>query len=189
VKQIQRRGRRGPYSPRKAITPIGPSIAYIPLTRGQFALVDAEDAGWLSASNWYAKWDVDCSCFYAATNIPELDGRFGYASMHTSILGLVGTGLTADHLRPGNGLDNRRANLRSATAQQQAINHRLQRNSTTGHRGVTFNVLEKKWKAHITHFRKRIHLGTFATLEAAQAAYRAKAREIQGEFARVEVAA
>lgn len=178
---------RGSYNIRehRSIVPIGPSIAYIPLTRGLYALVDAADAEPLSRINWFAKWDQDCRCFYAGTNMPKESGGYRLAGMHSVILGVIGTEFSADHIVPGNGLDNRRCNLRAANSSEQARNHRRQSNNTSGHRGVSFARAEKKWKAYITHFRKRMYLGTFATLEEAAAAYAAKARELHGEFARL----
>lgn len=42
------------YPTRPAIIPIGPSIAYLPLTQGLFALIDREDAPQLEKFKWQA---------------------------------------------------------------------------------------------------------------------------------------
>lgn len=78
--------------------------------------------------------------------------------------------------------DNRIANLREATCSQNLANRPAQCNSSHGFKGVTRN--KKRWSARININRKYIHLGTFDTPQEAHAAYRAKASELFGEFAR-----
>lgn len=107
--------------------------------------------------------------------------------MHRLILGLVpGDGLVVDH-RNGNGLDNRRCNIRTATRSNNQHNQRLGRaNNTSGYKGVTRRrgpCRRKPWRACIRHERRTVFIGHFATPEAAAAAYDRKAAELFGEFA------
>lgn len=86
--------------------------AEIPLTQGKTALVDEADAPIIGEHQWRAvhlhgKW-------YAAR------GQWPVIYMHKQILS-VREGLTVDHVN-GDGLDNRRENLRPATMRQQAWN-------------------------------------------------------------------
>jgi hypothetical protein len=79
--------------------------------------------------------------------------------------------------------DNRIANLRPATQQQNNGNYGLSRHNTSGFKGVHYFRKCGKWQAVITVANKSVHLGLFPTAEGAHAAYLRKAAEIFGEFA------
>jgi hypothetical protein len=100
--------------------------------------------------------------------------------MHRQILRDVES---VDHKTPGNGLDNRRANLRAATSQQQARNRRVRADSGSGMRGV--NGVGGRWRAKISVGPNRIHLGYFPTAELAHEAYSEASKKYHGDFARV----
>lgn len=104
--------------------------------------------------------------------------------LHRLIMGEP-EGLEVDH-RNGDGLDNRRQNLRVATHAQNLANQRLSAANTSGFKGVSFDRTRpnKPWAAYIKHGGRKLFLGRHETREAAAAAYDAKARELFGEFAR-----
>jgi hypothetical protein len=80
--------------------------------------------------------------------------------------------------------DNRRENLREASRRQNQANKPLQKNNTSGFKGVSFSKTSGRWLAQIRRGPKAIPLGLFDTPEDAHAAYvRAAEREF-GEFAR-----
>lgn len=80
--------------------------------------------------------------------------------------------------------DNRILNLRPATASQNQINKTVQRNSSTGAKGVNaFHTGNKRWRARIQVDKKKIHLGYFTTKEEASEAYRRAAIIYHGEYA------
>jgi hypothetical protein len=91
-----------------------------------------------------------------------------------------------DHVN-GDGLDNRRENLRVATHAQNASNRGVRVNNTSGFKGVHANHSGrgKQWFAYITTNYKRQHLGMFGTAEEAARAYDAAAVRLHGEFARL----
>jgi hypothetical protein len=152
----------------------------IPLTRGQWAVVDDADFEWLSQWSWCACWSKYTKSFYARRGVSVGHGKSRTMSMHRQILGLeIGEKQWGDHVS-GNTLDNRRNNLRICTPRQNAFNTRC----TTGRpKGITKRG--SKWRAQIVANGKKISLGTHDTAELAHAAYCAAAITHHGEFARL----
>ena len=79
--------------------------------------------------------------------------------------------------------DNRIENLRLATKSQNAVNTGKWSTNTSGYKGVSFNKASKRWVANISVNKKLIHLGSFGTAEAANAAYKEAVVLYHGEFA------
>jgi len=91
--------------------------------------------------------------------------------------------LLVDHIN-GNRSDNRIANLRLATREQNSANIRASaRFAQMKPRGVYWNHQKRKFKAQIGFNRKVVYLGLFACPWEAAAAYNAKALELFGNFA------
>lgn len=89
-----------------------------------------------------------------------------------------------DH-RNGNKLDNSAINLRLATNGENQKNSGLQKNNTSGFKGVWQDKRwNTGWRAMIRNDGKRIYLGTFPTAELAHRAYCKAAAELHGDFAR-----
>jgi hypothetical protein len=59
----------------------------------------------------------------------------------------------------------------------------IQRNNTSGVRGVYFNKNHKKWEARINDGKKRVRLGSFATIDEARDARIRAERELWGKNA------
>ena len=85
-----------------------------------------------------------------------------------------------DHVN-GNGLDNRRENLRISTNSQNLANRRKNCNNTSGFKGV--QPKRKKYSACVGFQGKKIRLGVYDTPEEAARAYDEKAKELFGEYA------
>jgi hypothetical protein len=90
------------------------------------------------------------------------------------------SGMQVDHIN-GNGLDNRRENLRLCTQAENRWNRTKQINNKTGYKGVDIN--QGKYRAQIQVNKKHMHLGLFDTAEDAARAYDAAARQYFGQFA------
>lgn len=151
-------------------------VREIQLTQGYKAIIDEGDYDMISLYSWHVA-DVHGNLYAART----IAGQKQY--MHRLIAG-NGTG-KVDH-RNGDGLDNRRANLRSATDSQQQANRGKQKgNHTSQYKGVCFRTRNGKWLASIKVKGKSLHLGYFPTEEAAALAYNEAAAIYFGEFARL----
>ena len=140
-------------------------LAAIPLWRkGKIvaqALVDEEDVALVSRHRWFFN---SSGRGYASR---KSSGRVVF--MHRAILGLTGRALEPDHIN-GDGLDNRRANLRIVSHAQNLQNKRSYAGSTSKFRGVWWNRLHRKWEAGARHQGKNFHLGYYASEEEAAAA-------------------
>jgi len=152
-------------------------VCCIPLTRGQVALVEDADAH-LADRRWVARpIGRRTGGFYAYRSE---GARTVY--MHRLILNAP-KGALVDHIN-GDGLDNRRANLRLATPGQNLANRAT--TGRSGYRGV-MNVghPHRPWLAYICVDRRRRDIGFYATAEEAASAYDSAASARYGEFARL----
>lgn len=145
----------------------------IPLTQGKFAIVDDEDYEFVSRYKWHA--NKNGNVWYARRT-----DRGRTIMMHWLIMG----GKNVDHIN-GNGLDNRRENLRFATTTEQARNRPSQKGSTSRYKGVSWNSAQGKWVVKIGGSKPVSHLGYFKTEQDAARAYNEEAVKRFGEFARL----
>jgi hypothetical protein len=142
----------------------------ITLTKGYVATVDDEDFECLSKFKW------------STLTVP---GKSPYAKrtrrgilMHRVIMG-INDRRKVDHIN-GDGLDNRRENLRVCTNSQNSQNMKPRDGAT---KGLYFHKKNLKWCAQIMQDRVKYHLGSFDTKEAAQARYDEEAIKRFGNFA------
>lgn len=146
----------------------------IPLTFGFVTFVSPEDAERVAAHRCFAV--VNDTKAYAAFRT-----RNGLVPLHRFLLDAP-KGIDVDHI-DGDGLNNRRRNLRLATRSQNNANSAVRVSSKSGYKGVESSRIGT-WHARIAFRGQRLRLGTFATAEEAARAYDAKAREFHGEYAR-----
>jgi hypothetical protein len=148
---------------------------------GLVALVDDNDYELVSQHRWHVNLGKHPGCRdtgpYAQTNIRR-NGRNTTIRMHRLLTDWSQT----DHIN-GNGLDNRRSNLRPATPSQNRYNQRPWIRSSSRFKGVTWHKKLAKWQAGIKVAGTFRYLGVFASEEAASAAYEAAALEVQGAYA------
>jgi hypothetical protein len=145
----------------------------IPLTQGQFAIVDADDYERLSKYKWQlGGWKKK----YAQRSIGGTT-----IMMHNEILD-VPAGMVCDHINH-NELDNRKCNLRACTPAQNGYNRLPNRNGSSKYKGVCLNKNSRKWEANIRYQKHLIHIGCYDYEQDAALAYDDMAIELFGEFA------
>lgn len=155
----------------------------IPLTQGMIALVDDEDYTGLARWKWYYHKGSTAKTGYAKRKHSRQDGEQKTIFMHRIILNTPPKYQT-DHIN-GNGLDNRKENLRVATHSQNKCNAGKYQNNTSGFKGVSWRKDRKRWLAYIRLGTQRIHIGYFKDKLKAASAYNKGATKCHGEFARL----
>jgi hypothetical protein len=153
----------------------------IPLTQGKGALVDAEDYEELMKYKWYAM--NSRGTWYAVRNVnwDAKKQRSSRENMHRVIMNTP-KGMETDHVN-GDGLDNRKINLRVCTHQQNNCNKNKLSTNTSGYKGVIFHKPSKLWTARIRNGDKTISLGYHKTKEEAYKSYCEACIKYHGEFA------
>ena len=151
------------------------------LTQGKVALVDDSDYDSLNRHKWYAS--KTGYCYYAERDSRMSNSKRRHIEMHRVILNAP-DGVVVDHIN-GDGLDNRRSNLRLCTYAENQRHQRLSHRNTTGYKGVTFKKqrISKPYHANIGLNNKLIHIGCYRTAEEAARAYDLAALKCHGEFA------
>lgn len=158
----------------------------IALTQRQYAIVWESDYEWLSSFKWHARWSKGIRQYYAARSA-VMNGKNVQIPMHREILGLsAGSREKGDHVRPGETTDNRRANLRVATREQNAHNSRISKNNRSGFKGIYYIPHSKMYGAHITSNGIKHYLGCRKLPEDAHALYCDAAQRLNGQFARTK---
>lgn len=171
------RWRRFCPKPPKARAPMtmdedDPQVRRIPLGKGLFATIDAADYEEVRKYRWYATHGGGNNAYAAATK----NGKTVY--MHRMLM-RPRKGYVVDHI-DGNGLNNRRCNLRVCTPTQNLAN-KTPRGGSSQFVGVY--RYRDKWAANVTCQGRCYYIGVFEDeVEAAKARDR-KAYELHGQYA------
>lgn len=161
-------------------------MKWIPLHPSGQVLVDDDDYDKLAGFHWY----VDCrnvgrypgfGTIYAYRTTMK-NGVSEKHQMHREIMNAPDV-IQVDHIN-GNGLDNRRSNLRLATTQKNAFNRRKPTilNCTSIFKGVLQRKGTDYWLARIKYNDKHVELGRFPDEKEAAAAYNFASRIFFGEY-------
>jgi hypothetical protein len=152
----------------------------IPLTRGLVALVDDEDFEKLNEHKWYAHYGK--GTWYGARHAYSGTGENEHKRrvvelMHRVIL-KPPSDMECDHIN-GNGLDNRKANLRIvSTRGNQQNQHRIK---SSRYPGVEWHKASKRWRAKIRYGGWQRDLGYYREEVDAAAVYRVACAVLTGE--------
>ena len=148
-------------------------------------VVSPEDSD-LAGFKWYALPCKHTAYGVRGIRVPEGEPQT-HQLLHRVILQRIldrplQRGEFVDH-RDGNGLNNRRENIRLASHTENIRNQRKSSVNTSGHKGAYWRKDVSKWMAQISVSGKLKHLGYFDDIEDAAAAYREAAERYYGDFA------
>lgn len=150
----------------------------IPLSRGLYATISEQDAELVCAHKWHVHpIQRKTGGFYAAGCI---DGKTAY--LHRLIMGAA-KGQQVDHIN-GDGLDNRRENLRLCSAHQNCANIPSKREHE-GMRGIYLRKKTGMFNVQLWAGGKYFGFGNFKTLDEARRVRDEAALRLHGEFARL----
>lgn len=141
--------------------------------------IDTADYPLVKDYRWRAVAFHRSCTFYARANFGNRPHR-STIFMHRLLL--PGALLSIDH-KDGNGLNNRRDNLRPATQSQQTANCSKRTNVLTASRFKGVSKSGERFYAYVRINGKRKHLGTYSTEAEAALAYDEAAKKHFGEFA------
>ena len=127
----------------------------IRLKSGEIALVDSEDYEMVLNYPWrfYDRYPT-----YSMSSYRDGKRVRKTVHMHNLIMDKK-DGYFIDHIN-GNGLDNRKQNLRYVTSIQNSQNYRMDKSAgyTSKYKGVSYNKADKKWRARIRVNKKHLFL-------------------------------
>lgn len=160
----------------------------IELTKGYVALVDDEDYPEISKFSWYAHVPANSDVIYAMRRTKcKITGKSTVFRMHRQILGILDRPeIMVDHIDM-NGVNNVRSNLRFVHPTQNQGNTKAKKREgrTSTYKGVCWHKTGKKWAVSIQAWGIKRHLGLFVDEKEAARIYDCFAKELLGDFARL----
>lgn len=156
----------------------------IQLSQGQQTIVDDESFDKISEHHWYADFDKKLRKYYVKSETKR-KGTRNKLKLHRFLMDAK-EGEVVDHLN-GDTLDNRLCNLRRCTVAQNAMNRSLNKNNTSGYKGVVWHTQALKYQARISVNSRWKSLGMYSDKKVAALAYNEAAKLYYGEFAKLNV--
>jgi len=150
--------------------------AWVILTQGKRTRVDQVDLPLVRSYAWCASERMPGYWYAKARNHTDTPR---YVYLHQLLGG-------SDH-RNRDTLDNRRQNLRPATAGENMRNRRKSQSSRSRFKGVVWNAHQQRWRGEIRRAGDRFVGPYTASEEVAAAWYQAMSAKLHGEFGCLDV--
>lgn len=158
----------------------------IKLTQNKFALIDNEDYRLISKYKWCAVNNHNYTYYALSGCWNKQTKKVKQIRMHRLIMGITDPKIQIDHIN-GNGLDNRKKNLRVCNNSQNHMNQEKRKFCSSRFKGVYWYKLLNKWRARIYMNGKSKDLGHFDNEIEAAKVYNEAAIRYFGEFAKLNV--
>lgn len=146
----------------------------IKLTQDKYAVVDNADFDYLN--QW--KWSL-LQGKYAHRNA----GKKGHIRMHRLIMDAPND-MSVDHIN-GDGLDNRRSNLRICSHRENLKNMRISRSNRSGYKDIYWDSTRQKFAVQIMSDGKKYYGGRYDAIGEAIQSRNKLILELHKEFANV----
>jgi hypothetical protein len=143
---------------------------------GEEILLDNEDLDLFNAYSWWV---------LRVKNLKYIVGRHGKSKGCRVLFHrvLMPEAEVVDHIN-GNGLDNRKDNLRGCSHAENMRNRNISRKNKSGFKGVYWHKADKLWKAQLKYNGKRVLDQSCKSAEEAARLYDKFALKYHGEFAK-----
>ena len=172
-------------------------MQYIGLTQNQKVVIDNEDYEFIAQNKWCVNkirnihYAIRTVTIRSQNKKENIKNKLKNIYMHRLIIEIkLKRKLKFDeeiHHINGNGLDNRKENLRIVTRSQHQALSKKRKDCTSQYKGVHWHKRDKIWIAQIRYQKKLIHLGCFENEIKAAKAYDQAALEYFGEYARINL--
>lgn len=153
--------------------------------KGSCALIDRDDLEKISKYRWVARASKERT--YVQHIINRKDGKYHALHLHRLIMDAP-SNMMVDHIN-GNGLDNRKCDLRVCTHAQNQRNGNKKRKNGTKYKGISLHKSQyngpQRWEAFISFNGKKIHAGIFLKEEDAATAYNITALRYFREYSKL----
>ena len=157
----------------------GDGTARVPLQNGEFAIIDSCDIGRVGFCAW--NYSLGGKVAYAKAGFTNAQGRRTMIAMHRLLLCFPYS--SVDHVN-GNGLDNRRHNLRPCDSHQnQGNSAKWKAGKYSKYKGVCKHLQSGLWIAQLRVGGKSVHTKYFRDEVEAARSYDKAAIAVFGEFA------
>lgn len=158
----------------------------IPLSGGkEFALVDEADFEYLNQWKWKLSSGRAVRTKHVGTVGDWRNGKRKDVTIHMHRLVMdAPEGLEVDHI-DGNPLNNQKSNLRLCSHEENRRNNKMYASNKSGFKGVSYSARHDKWITYIRFMNKSYNLGIFSDRIEAALEYDNVARQLFGEYARV----
>lgn len=151
-----------------------------------WTIIDAEDYPRVARHLWRYNPKPQSATGHAERRYMA-HGRLQIVALHRFLLDAPDD-QEVDHIN-GDGLDNRKQNLRLVSHARNMMNRRLPKNNKSGYKGVRWCPGKKKWRAEISYGGKQYHLGYFCDPLDAATVYNEASLRFHGEYGRPNVVA
>lgn len=156
-------------------------MAELSIGKGKVTLVDDEDFYWLNQWRWQ-HIDIKGKSYVFRSRRNNHLGLSNRAYLHRIVMRVEDSNIIVDH-KFGNTLDNRKANLRMCTKEQNNRNTTSHKGSSSKYLGVSWDINRKKWQAAYMFKGKKVLTKRFNTEIEAAKAYDIAALQYAEDFA------